>query len=139
IASLASRPATGAGSASSNTSANNSTVVDTLYEQLFGRTPSAGANSYWSDRLTSGNLPYAEIVANMTQYASAADKAAMAAKGHATGGLITGPGTGTSDSILSRLSNGEYVMTAESVRRFGTGMLDQMNAGNLPAFAGGGG
>ena len=139
IASLAAKPATGAGSAMANTAANNATVVDTLYQQLFGRTADAGENKYWADRLGSGNLPYAEIVANMTQYASAADKAAMAAKGHATGGLITGPGTGTSDSILARLSNGEYVMTAESVRMFGTGMLDQMNAGLLPAFAMGGG
>ncbi|SDQ57626.1 tape measure domain-containing protein [Pseudomonas lundensis] len=139
IASLAAKPATGAGSAVANTAANNATVVDTLYQQLFGRTADAGENKYWADRLSSGNLPYAEIVANMTQYASAADKAAMAAKGHATGGLITGPGTGTSDSILARLSNGEYVMTAEAVRMFGTGMLDQMNAGVIPAFATGGG
>jgi tape measure domain-containing protein len=139
IASLAGKPATGAGSAVANTAANNATVVDTLYQQLFGRTADAGENKYWADRLGSGNLPYAEIVANMTQYASAADKAAMAAKGHATGGLITGPGTGTSDSILARLSNGEYVMTAGAVRMFGTGMLDQMNAGLLPAFAMGGG
>lgn len=28
------------------------------------------------------------------------------------GGLVTGPGTGTSDSIPARLSNGEAVMTA---------------------------
>ena len=142
IASLAAKPATGAGSASSNTPANNGTVVDTLYQQLFGRTAGADENKYWADRLSSGNLAYSEIVGNMTQYASAADKARMAAlavKGHATGGYISGPGTGTSDSILARLSNGEYVMTADSVRMFGTGMLDQMNAGNLPAFAGGGG
>lgn len=81
IASLAAKPATGAGSAMANTAANNATVVDTLYQQLFGRTADAGENKYWADRLGSGNLPYAEIVANMTQYASAADKAAMAAGG----------------------------------------------------------
>lgn len=90
IASLAAKPATGAGSAMANTAANNATVVDTLYQQLFGRTADAGENKYWADRLGSGNLPYAEIVANMTQYASAADKAAMAAMGkvpaYASGG-----------------------------------------------------
>ena len=58
--------------------------------------------------------------------------------GYATGGLISGPGTGTSDSIYARLSNGEYVMSADAVRMFGTGLLDQMNAGLLPAFANGG-
>jgi len=30
-------------------------------------------------------------------------------------------------------------MTAQAVRMFGTGMLDQMNAGFIPAFATGGG
>ena len=30
-------------------------------------------------------------------------------------------------------------MNAESVRMFGTGLLDQMNAGMIPAFAAGGG
>lgn len=29
-------------------------------------------------------------------------------------------------------------MRADAVRMFGTGLLDQMNAGQLPAFAGGG-
>ncbi|WP_138725673.1 DUF4214 domain-containing protein [Pseudomonas lactis] len=96
IASLAAKPATGAGSAMANTAANNATVVDTLYQQLFGRTADAGENKYWADRLGSGNLPYAEIVANMTQYASAADKARMAAlaagkvPGYASGGDFGG-------------------------------------------------
>lgn len=39
--------------------------------------------------------------------------------GAATGGAITGPGTGTSDSILARLSNGEHVVTAEEVKAVG--------------------
>ena len=37
------------------------------------------------------------------------------------GGEIAGPGTGTSDSIPARLSDGEFVMTAESVRNAGKG------------------
>ncbi len=94
VASLAAKPATGVGSAVENTAANNATVVDTLYQQLFGRTADAGENKYWADRLSSGNLPYAEIVANMTQYASAADKAAMAnggkVPGYASGGDFGG-------------------------------------------------
>ena len=39
--------------------------------------------------------------------------------GHATGGAISGPGTGTSDSILARLSNGEHVWTAAEVAAVG--------------------
>ena len=36
----------------------------------------------------------------------------------ATGGLVTGPGTGTSDSIPARLSNGESVINARSTAMF---------------------
>lgn len=38
-----------------------------------------------------------------------------------TGGAIDGPGTGTSDSIPARLSDGEFVMTAKAVRGAGKG------------------
>lgn len=37
------------------------------------------------------------------------------------GGHISGPGTGTSDSIPARLSDGEFVMTARAVRGAGNG------------------
>lgn len=37
------------------------------------------------------------------------------------GGEVIGPGTGTSDSIPARLSDGEFVMTAEAVRNAGKG------------------
>lgn len=36
----------------------------------------------------------------------------------ATGGLVTGPGTGTSDSVSAQLSNGESVMTARATSMF---------------------
>lgn len=36
----------------------------------------------------------------------------------AGGGVVRGPGTGTSDSILARLSNGEFVMPALATRAF---------------------
>ena len=42
----------------------------------------------------------------------------------AGGGEIIGPGTGTSDSIPARLSDGEYVMTASAVRGAGNGNRD---------------
>ena len=37
---------------------------------------------------------------------------------YAEGGLVTGLGTSTSDSILARLSNGEFVVNAKSTQRF---------------------
>jgi len=55
----------------------------------------------------------------------------------AAGGLMRGPGTGTSDSIRARLSDGEYVIRAASVRRYGTGLFDQLNRG-VAKFASGG-
>lgn len=59
--------------------------------------------------------------------------------GYATGGLIDGPGTGTSDSILARVSTGEYVFRAASVRALGVDKLNYINrTGRLPAFATGG-
>jgi tape measure domain-containing protein len=58
--------------------------------------------------------------------------------GHAAGGYITGPGTGTSDSIPAMLSNGEYVLRSAAVDRIGVGTLNAMNAGAIPHFAEGG-
>ncbi len=55
----------------------------------------------------------------------------------AGGGPVRGPGSGTSDSILARLSNGEFVMKARAVRKWGIGALNRLNRG-LPAFASGG-
>lgn len=57
---------------------------------------------------------------------------------YATGGHVRGPGTGTSDSILARLSNGEYVMRAAAVRKWGVNALDRLNGLQLPKFADGG-
>ncbi|UXN25812.1 phage tail tape measure protein [Curtobacterium flaccumfaciens] len=61
----------------------------------------------------------------------------------AYGGYISGPGTGTSDSIPAMLSNGEYVIRERSVSKYGTGFLDAVNAGRyanggLVHLAGGG-
>lgn len=46
----------------------------------------------------------------------------------AAGGLITGPGTGTSDSIPAMLSNGEYVVKAAAVAKYGVHTFDRLNA-----------
>lgn len=56
----------------------------------------------------------------------------------ATGGYISGPGTGTSDSIPAMLSNGEYVIRSAAVDAVGLSTLDAINAGRVPEFADGG-
>lgn len=63
---------------------------------------------------------------------------AAAFSGMATGGLITGPGTGTSDSIPTMLSHGEYVLNAAAVRSLGVPTLNALNFGAIPHFATGG-
>jgi hypothetical protein len=55
---------------------------------------------------------------------------------YAQGGLITGPGTGTSDSLLIRASNREYMMQNSALEKFGVGFFDQLNAGVMPRSIG---
>ncbi|MCP5525014.1 MAG: hypothetical protein H7A46_26115 [Verrucomicrobiales bacterium] len=45
----------------------------------------------------------------------------------AKGGLVTGPGGPKSDSVLARLSAGEYVLNADAVRHYGQPTLEAMN------------
>lgn len=66
------------------------------------------------------------------------EKRAAAGTHKATGGLITGPGTGTSDSIPTMLSNGEFVIRSAAVDRIGLQTLEAINAGRVPEFANGG-
>lgn len=61
----------------------------------------------------------------------------------ATGGAISGPGTGTSDSIPALLSNGEHVWTASEVSMAGGQsamyrMRAALRSGAMPRFASGG-
>jgi hypothetical protein len=68
--------------------------------------------------------------------------------GNARGGLIRGPGTGTSDSILGRLSAGEYVVRADGsnlmdavghfANGFSLGGLVHNLSPRIPSFAAGG-
>jgi tape measure domain-containing protein len=59
--------------------------------------------------------------------------------GWASGGFVSGAGTGTSDSIMAMLSNGEYVVNAATTKRW-LPFLETLNSndGRLPAFANGG-
>jgi len=55
----------------------------------------------------------------------------------ANGGHIKGAGTGTSDSILAKLSNGEFVINANSTKKY-RGLLEAINQGSLPGYVSGG-
>ncbi len=55
----------------------------------------------------------------------------------AGGGKLSGPGTGTSDSMLVRASTGEYIVNAKATKEH-LALLEAINGGKLPAFASGG-
>lgn len=58
-------------------------------------------------------------------------------KKFAGGGLVSGPGSATSDSIPARLSAGEYVVRAAAVRQVGVAFLDSINGLSIgPRFKG---
>lgn len=119
--------------AQANTQQNNETLINSIYKSVLGRDADAPGLAAWTGALANG-ASYQEILAAIK--ASAAANGQLA--GHATGGYISGPGTGTSDSILARLSNGEYVMKAAAVDAYGTDLLDRMNNLQMPKFSSGG-
>ena len=58
---------------------------------------------------------------------------AITPQGFATGGHITGKGTGTSDDIPIMASNGEFMMKASAVSKLGLSALNYMNqTGEIP-------
>ena len=102
----------------------NSPEALSKFEQWYGQP------AYTASQLAS-NFG-ANPLRGITNTSSAATGLGIAAAG---GGEIVGPGTGTSDSIPARLSDGEFVMTAQAVRNAGNGdrdvgaarMYDMMN------------
>lgn len=70
------------------------------------------------------------VIGTITSIMGAAMSSIKSAK-FAEGGLVTGPGSGTSDSIPARLSNGESVMTAAATSMFGPilSSFNQMGGG----------
>jgi len=89
-----------------------------------------GSDRYYGGLRESGVYPSmdAERLARSTGISLAQARAYLASKygvmAAADGGEVIGPGTGTSDSIPARLSDGEFVMTAEAVRNAGNGDRD---------------
>lgn len=108
-------------------------------EFLYKKLPTAAHKSNLSNlqnefaRLTQG------IGGLVSQEIALAKK--IAAGGYATGGLVEGPGTSTSDSIPAMLSRGEYVVKASAVRTYGLDFmnsLNQMKVGSMPTGVTGG-
>ena len=82
----------------------------------------------------------AQKFANMAAVAAAGANviSQITSVGFAKGGHVVGEGTGTSDSILARLSNNEFVMTSRTVDHYGVGFMNALNQRRFPKFANGG-
>jgi hypothetical protein len=81
-----------------------------------------GTNNKWESTTGQKNKP---------QFVNGYIKEAGSWTPMADGGMLSGPGTGTSDSIPIMASNGEYVLRADVVKRIGKAKLDQINSGNF--------
>lgn len=104
-----------------------------------------GAETISASMITAGTTAGEIISAAMISASSASTGAnagssaiGAAAVAAATGGYITGAGTSTSDSIPAKLSNGEYVVKAASVKKYGVDYLHAINTGRLHRYATGG-
>lgn len=56
-------------------------------------------------------------------------------RGFPGGGAVFGPGSSTSDSIPAMLSDGEYVIRAAAVRRYGQALFDSLNSMSTPPLS----
>lgn len=87
-----------------------------------------------------GSKSIPEAIANIAMAATAITTgitsaiASVKSAKFATGGYVSGPGTGTSDSINARLSNGESVINARSTAMFGPLLSSLNQAGGGIAF-----
>lgn len=98
--------------------------------------------TWWGSRLDASTTGYDAVAGLAGQWNSIQSKSVtldasvvargIANAGKATGGRISGPGTGTSDSIPMWLSNGEHVIRAAAVdkldRTVGPNFLNVLNA-----------
>lgn len=84
--------------------------------------------------LGANSVPAAAALTSTTALASSL----AVIPGFATGGYVSGAGTGTSDSIMARLSDGEFVVNAASTKR-NRALLEAINSNERVSVAGGGG
>ena len=89
----------------------------------------ASATGPWPLNLAAIGTTVATVLANIATAVSTVKSAKFA-----TGGLVTGPGSSTSDSIQAQLSNGESVMNAKTTSMFGPLLSSLNQAGGGIAF-----
>lgn len=112
------------------------TYLDAIEKQITATYAAILADSI----LHGGWAGVASAAAKLALIKAAFAAAKAAVKGFSTGGYVQGSGTGTSDSIPARLSNGESVMTAKATSMFSP-ILSAFNqlGGGVPIVANNGG
>lgn len=112
------------------------TYLDAIEKQITATYAAILADSI----LRGGWAGVASAAAKLALIKAAFAAAKAAIKGFSTGGYVQGSGTGTSDSIPARLSNGESVMTAKATSMFSP-ILSAFNqlGGGVPIVANNGG
>jgi lambda family phage tail tape measure protein len=139
------------------TSLANSVIADIIRMQARAAIASAasGISGFLGSILSFGSAATSALVGtggttldSLTGSAASSAYSATGGAGNtygfkfADGGAIVGPGTGTSDSILIRASNGEGILTADAMKRLGVPALNALNNGasinGLAKFATGG-
>ena len=108
-------------------------VLGLLMKLIFGGSGGGlfGGGLFGGGGLVGGGFDY---------YGAAADAFGLSLGQFAEGGTVKGAGTEKSDSIPAMLSNGEYVLNAEAVKRLGVPLLNALNnnKGMIAKFAEGG-
>lgn len=112
------------------------TYLDAIEKQITATYAAILADSI----LQGGWAGVASAAAKLALIKAAFAAAKAAVKGFSTGGYVQGSGTGTSDSIPARLSNGESVMTAKATSMFSP-ILSAFNqlGGGVPIVVNNGG
>ncbi|MBB6299901.1 phage tail length tape measure family protein [Rhizobium leucaenae] len=116
--------------------------LGTLGQQLgaaggaFPAAPSAGIGGLFSRLFGGGLTSYGSSVAAASpQFAGALASGGVGL--FADGGHVSGPGSGTSDSVPAWLSNGEFVVNASATKK-NKKLLEAINGGKGAHFASGG-
>lgn len=107
-------------------------------------TITAGASSAWDGIKSAAKSALDFVQSIVSSVISAINRALSALRslrskqssdessGFAGGGRVRGPGTGTSDSIPAWLSDGEFIIRAAAVRKYGAAFFAALNGMRMP-------
>ncbi|CAJ6204648.1 prophage tail length tape measure protein [Burkholderia pseudomallei] len=102
-------------------------AAQNLAESIFGKIGGSQSSFGGLFSASSGGMNFGNIFSSLSHFFGGF---------FADGGIVSGPGTGTSDSIVARLSNGEGIVNAAAVQYWGEDFIHWLNA--TPGYATGG-